>query len=269
VNSVPPKLIFSINSGRSGSQYLAQLLGTASKVCAFHEAEPSMSGPFLQVVCQQGLEATLTARSVKVQAIRHTLSQCPPGTVYAETNHMFIKTFYDVVMQQFGEQAVQVVRLRRYIPAVLKSFINMGYFSDRNRVWPSWMHMPGQCDSAFIPPALPREPDQYDLAIGYLLDIELRGERFKERYPGCKVHEVSLESLQSTTQTVVFLETLNLESTPATLAFPGKPVNERVGRKAEIGIATTIEYCKDRIQDYIGICQLSGVKLPGSLDKVT
>lgn len=263
------KLVFSINSGRSGSQYLSQLLGTAKRVCAFHEAEPTMSGPFLQMVCQHGLRPTFAARSVKAQEIHNIITRLSPGTLYAETSHMFIKTFFDVVMQHFGERVVQVVRLRRYLPAVLKSFINMGYFSDRNRVWPSWMHLPGHCDSAFYPPTLPREPDQFDLTIGYLLDIEARAQRFRERYTGCKIHEVRLESLQSPTDAVTFLEALNLTSTPETLALAGKLVNERTRRKAEIGISTTVEYCEERLQDYIRICQMRGSKLPSSLEVVT
>ncbi|MBW7898496.1 hypothetical protein B188_13730 [Candidatus Brocadiaceae bacterium B188] len=38
------RLLFSINPGRSGSQYLAELLGTAEEVTSFHEAEPPMNG---------------------------------------------------------------------------------------------------------------------------------------------------------------------------------------------------------------------------------
>jgi len=260
------KLVFSINSGRSGSQYLAQLLGSTKETCAFHEAEPDMSGPFLQMVCQHGLDATFTARNIKAQAIEHIIAQLPPGMRYAETNHMFIKTYFDVIMQHFGENAVQVVRLRRYLPAVLKSFINMGYYTDRNRVWPSWMHVAGYCDSIFSPPPLPREADQFDLAIGYLLDIEARAEHFQARYPGCLIREVRLESLQNPTQVSSFLESLNLTPTPETLVLVGKPANERTQRKAHIDIQTTIKYCEERVSDYINTCRTHGSNLPETIN---
>ena len=44
------RLIFSINSGRSGSQYLAKLLDSAKEVTAFHEAEPKMIGKYLRLI---------------------------------------------------------------------------------------------------------------------------------------------------------------------------------------------------------------------------
>jgi hypothetical protein len=35
------RYLFCINAGRSGSNYLAELLATAQGVAAFHEAEPA------------------------------------------------------------------------------------------------------------------------------------------------------------------------------------------------------------------------------------
>ena len=262
------KLIFSINSGRSGSQYLAQLLGSTKETCAFHEAKPDMSGPFLQMVCQNGLDATFTTRNIKVQAIEQIITRLPPGTRYAETNHMFIKTYFDVVMQHFGEDSIQIIHLRRHLPSVLKSFINMGYYSERNRVWPAWMHVPGHCNSIFSPPPLPREADQFDLAIGYLLDIEARAEFFRTRYPRCEIHAVRLESLQEPARASAFLEALNLTPTSETLALIGKPANERTQRKAQIGIHTTVKYCEERLLDYINTCRTHGSTLPETINEI-
>src|SRR4051794_15459968 len=93
------KLIFCINSGRSGSKYLAQLLGTARNVKAHHEAEPKMNGEFIDMINTQPLEATREKRRVKVNAIVDLLRASGRKDVYAETNHTFIKTFYDVVLE--------------------------------------------------------------------------------------------------------------------------------------------------------------------------
>jgi hypothetical protein len=262
MNTEQRRYLFCINSGRSGSQYLAELLATAKDVYALHEAIPDMSGPFLNMVRKKGLANTLSARSVKVQAIHEILGELPRRTMYAETNHMFIKTFFDVIMEQLKEDVITVIVLRRYLPAVLKSFINMGYFSKRNKFWSSWMHMPGTCDSAFIPPSLGRNPDQYDLAIGYLIDIEARAQRFIRQYPECEVHEVRLELLQNSPDVERLFEELHLQPTPETIDTVGRPVNERSQRKLEIGIKTTLEYCEQRISEYIGRCQESGINVP-------
>jgi len=186
----------------------------------------------------------------------------PPGTAYAETSHMFIKTFFDVVMENFKNQPVKIIVLRRHLPSVLKSFVNMGYFSQRNVVWPSWMHLPGTCESAFQPPPLGRNPDQYDLAIGYLIDIEARAQRFMEHYPGCSIHEVQLESLQQPAEVESFFKELHLSPTPDTRDMLGRPLNKRSRRKAEINIDTTLEYCEKRILDYIIKCQKHGIIVP-------
>ena len=262
MNTEQRRYLFCINSGRSGSQYLAELLATAKDVYALHEAIPDMSGPFLNMVRKKGLANTFSARSVKVQAIHEVVGKLPRLTVYAETNHMFIKTFFDVIMEQLKEHVITVIVLRRHLPAVLKSFINMGYFSKRNKFWPSWMYLPGTCDSAFIPPSLGRHPDQYELAIGYLIDIEARAQRFRKQYPECEVHEVRLESLQNSSDVERLFEELHLQPTSETIDAVGRPVNERTQRKLEIGIETTLEYCEQRISEYIGLCQESGINVP-------
>jgi len=257
-----PHLIFSINSGRCGSRYLAALLSTADHMRAFHEAEPAMTGPFLQMMLDSPPEASFAARHVKVRVILKILDHLPAGTGYAETNHMFIKTFSDVVMESLRECNIHVIVLRRSLPAVLKSFINMGYFSARNRVWPAWMHLPGTCDSAFTPPELDHAPDQYELAIGYLLDIEARVQRFKSRYPDSIVLETSLEALQVEKNVTALFAGMGLQPTTQTLAMTGAATNQRLARKAAIGIDTTLEECRHRIDAYLDNCERAGVAVP-------
>jgi hypothetical protein len=262
MSAVRHRLIFCINSGRSGSQYLAELLATAKDVYAAHEADPDMSGRYLSMVCKQGPENTYSARCVKAKAIRKILGEHPDGTVYAETNHMFIKTFDDVIMRQFENYPITVVVLRRHLASVLKSFVAMGYFSDRNEAWPSWMPLPGSCGSEFQPPVLDRNPDQYELAIGYLIDIEARAQQFRRRYPFCQVHDIRLESLQDPSQVQNLFRELQLEPGPQTVRVAGRPVNQRTRRKVEIGIETTLEYCEQRISEYLRICSEQGVRVP-------
>jgi len=221
-----------------------------------------MNGPFLQMMRDAPPGASFTARSVKAQVIHRILDHLPAGTGYAETNHMFIKTFSDVVMDAFGDSNIRVIVLRRYLPVVLKSFINMGYFSERNQVWPSWMHLPGTCDSAFVPPESDQTPDQYDLAIGYLLDIEARIHRFRSRYPDCILLETSLEALQEADNVATLFAGLGLQPTAQTLAMTGKITNQRSARKAAIDIDTTLEDCRERIVSYLENCAHHGVAVP-------
>ena len=123
-------LIFSINSGRSGSKYLAELFSTVPNVKSFHEAEPKMNGEFIDMINRKPLVDTRGKRRIKSKAIAELLRSGAPQMVYAETNHTFITTFHDVVLEDFHN--VDVVILRRDLARVLKSFIELGYFSPTN-----------------------------------------------------------------------------------------------------------------------------------------
>ena len=59
------RLIFCINPGRSGSKYLAELLGTAVEVDSYHEPEPKMIGDYLRMVTDHPYGETLSRRSIK------------------------------------------------------------------------------------------------------------------------------------------------------------------------------------------------------------
>ena len=71
-------LIFSINSGRAGSNYLAKLLGTAREVISFHEAEPNMAGKYLHKLHGCSYEETFDERKIKIVSnITQPLSSNP------------------------------------------------------------------------------------------------------------------------------------------------------------------------------------------------
>ena len=257
------RFIFCINSGRSGSEYLTQLLDTARDVYAFHEAEPAMTGRYLRMVLEHDLEKSFADRRIKAQAVWQRISILPPGAIYAETNHMFIKTFHDVIMESFKDHDIDIIILRRYLPSVLMSFIAMGYYSNRNpAAWYTWMHTPGTGKCVFQTPPFDEAPDQHDLAIGYLLDIEARAQRFKTQHPGCRIHEVRLEELQTAGEVKAFFAQLRVEPTAETWEMPGKPINVRAHRKAQFGIETSLEYCEQRIQQYLQRCRDHGVEVP-------
>jgi hypothetical protein len=255
-------LIFSINSGRAGSKYLAQLLGTARDVQSFHEAAPKMSGEFIRMINSEPLAASREKRRVKSEAIAKFLRNSPTSVTYAETNHTFIKTFFDVVLDDFRN--VDVIILRRDPVLVLKSFIELGYFSPLNPLAYSWMSSPNATTAAL--PAL--EPDamldQFDLCIAYLLDIEARTERFQKEYPNVRQYEVRLEELNEICRVQDIFRRLGLTLTQATAELCGRAVNERQPRKQAIANPTTLMECEQRLADYIERAVARGIRVPAS-----
>lgn len=245
------RLIFCINPGRSGSEYLKRLLGSALDVTAFHEPEPTMSGPFVNMVMAHPQKQTIEQRRIKAHAIQRILNRLPPGQVYAETSHMFIKTFYDVILDAFPSKSITVIILRRDPTRVLKSFVSMGYFSDKNQAWPSWMHRVPSANSFFKPIDGYETMDSYDRSISYLLDIEARAQRFQEQFPSCKVVEVCLEDLQTVKEVANFFESLGIMPTPYTRGLVGVPVNVRETVKSKVNVDTSLACCRERFQRYL------------------
>jgi hypothetical protein len=254
------RLIFCINSGRSGSNYLAEILGSAAEVTSFHEAEPHMNGRYLDMVNRYPYRETFRKRQIKSAAIRKILHRFPPRQVYCETNHMFIKTFFDVILSDFKN--VEVVILRRELALVLKSFIELGYFSPKNPVWADWMSSPNARTSALPCTALDAELDQFDLCIAYLFDIEARAIRFQKEFPDVPTLDVRLESLNDFEQIRNLFAWLRIEPTENTRMVSLRTVNERKEKKKRYGNPTDLDYCRERIHAYIKNAQAAGIVLP-------
>ena len=257
------RLVFSINAGRSGSKYLAQLLGTAAGVNSFHEAEPKMSGEFIAMINAKPLDLSRDKRRIKAVAIAQTLRGMTPEQIYAETNHMFIKTFFDVVLEDFAN--VDVVVLRRGLVQVLKSFIELGYFSVRNPLSLAWMSSPNAATAAIRPLGSDSSLDQFDLCIAYLLDIEARALRFKEDYPAIRTHDVRIEQLNTEDEVDRLFDRLRLRPTAATTALVGRRANERQPRKSEINNPTTLEQCRERLHCYFDKASSLGIDIPKTI----
>ena len=257
------RLIFCINSGRSGSRYLSQLLTTADGVNSFHEAKPPMIDDYLQMVTRAPYAESFRARKVKVDAIKATLRKMRGNQVYAESNHMFIKTFFDVVLDAFKN--VDVIILRRDLTQVLKSFIELNYFTDKNPNSVRWMSSPNAATAALRAIAPDEHLDQYDRTIAYLLDIEARALRFQREFPNVPTHEVRLESLNEYSAVAELLARLRINPTPATQEMLGERVNPKTHRKEKFANPTTIEICQERIQQYIERAKQAGIDVPKTI----
>ncbi len=258
------RFIFCINSGRSGSQYLSTVLGSAQQVLSFHEADPKMIGEHLYGINHHPYETTFQSRQMKVAAIQSLLTEAPDKRVYCETSHMFIKTFFDVVVDAFGTQ-IQVVLLRRRLAAVLKSFLELGYFSDKNQVWSKWMSSPNAATAAI--PCIDTDDrlDDCDRAIAYLIDIEARAQRFMATYPQITVHPVRLESFNTYDFVVQFFQQLQLEPTSETQQLYSQVINVRKKRKQQICNPVNLDYCQSRIEQYLERATSQGIQWPRTL----
>jgi hypothetical protein len=241
------RLIFCASSGRSGTHYLAQLIGSADNVHATHEAPPYMIGHHLRAVLEHPLHETYEQRRIKATVIRATLAGMPGNIAYAETNHMFIKTFHDVILNEFDPKGISVVILRRSLDKVLKSMLELGYFTPDNADWPLWMHLPQGSQLVAQTPQPIQELDDIDRAIGYLFDIEARQQAFASEHPDLDIVETRIEEIQTLDGGRGLLEQLRLKPGHRTDAVVGVRTNVRTSSRVR---SIDIQECRARIVDY-------------------
>lgn len=259
------RLLFCINSGRCGSQYLSQILGTAEEVVSYHEQPPPMVGDYLNLINKQDYAETFSKRRYKSHALKNILLKLPQKKVYCDTSHMFIKTFFDVIVEDFPN--LQVIILRRNLAHVLKSFVELGYFSPENKNWPLWMSSPNAKTAAIKCIDCDDNLDQYDLCIAYLIDIEARAIRFQKEYPGIKTYEIRLEYMSEFEKIETLFKDLNITVTDETKNIYSQKINQRKQTKNRYSQDKIIDlsFCQERIDRYLEKAHSLNIPIPSTL----
>jgi len=215
-------IAFVLSSAHSGNEHLFSLLSNnnAKSMDVYYQAPPNMGGTELLAVKTLGLNNTYyTRKNDKIKAIEQQMT----NRVYVDTSHLFIESWYDVVLDHFLIQKqcnVTMIILQRYLPAVIQELINEG-FVDNER---NWYHS-YQSKIATIP-ELPYEGERVrtiDNIIWYLLDIQNKIENIKKKYPQATYLGMRVEVLDSIDSIKWLLNQLNV-NVPNDIVF--KQMNE-------------------------------------------
>ena len=261
--TTPAPLIFSISSGRAGSGFLAALLGASADAAASHEPRPRMSGVFVRNLSAASMMETYARRRIKIIQILRQVGSLPSGFTYAETSHMFVKTFYDVVLDHFDD--VRIVHLRRDLPQVIKSFAELGYFTDASTHWRHWMHDPFLAQP-LLPPAVDEaEADSFDKIIAYLVDIEARAAALRCRYPDVPTETVRIEELEDPDVARRLIDRLGLEWTTESAEVCARRANRRAEMKRVIARDVDVAYCRERLERYVELAGARSIPLPAAI----
>jgi hypothetical protein len=253
-------LLFTISPGRAGSEYLAKLLNTAGNVRAFHEPRPRINGRLLEMVMQKPPRESYARRRIKLLGINHALSRMDESTIYAETSHMFIKSFHDVVLDYY--ENVEVIILRRPLHKVLKSFVELGFFSAANPMSARWFHDPDPATCMAEPLKPVQEMDQYERCIAYLLDIEARARAFSSSYPKTKTHSIMLETITGAQGARDLFRELGATWTGESDRLYSSVVNSKLTYKSAVGEFVSEEFCRERLNQYIQQALAAGKSIP-------
>ena len=282
---LPERLIFSVNTGRSGSRYLASMLDSCENVVGEHEPRPGPSGS------RNMMHTTLAdtfeeRRTLKNTAIRRSMNTpqatSKKATVYAETNPNFKVWIWDVVIDEFGRnegKRIDIMIVRKYIPALVKSIYELGWFQHANR-GENWLPTANSVNSLIEPLAPDHELDAYDKIISSIINTEAVAQYMMNRFgssheieylPNVIFHEYRSEELFDGHRMLqVLRQDLNLQPTGKTEHLAGVKIDKyRVGEDHSGKLRndahikhTTIEECEERVDDYIRKCRERHIQLP-------
>eukprot|EP01104_Vermistella_antarctica_P006514 TRINITY_DN17216_c0_g1_i1.p1 TRINITY_DN17216_c0_g1~~TRINITY_DN17216_c0_g1_i1.p1 ORF type:complete len:461 (+),score=69.78 TRINITY_DN17216_c0_g1_i1:206-1588(+) len=130
----PRRLIFCASPAKSGNRLLAALLTTAEHLLSRFEVEPRMRDPYLDDLLQHSASFSFDKRkAIKAQFVAHMVNEdmgTLPHYIYAETSHMFLQTYYDVIFDTFRHPnyRITIVVPRHHVPQLVQSYIQHGWF---------------------------------------------------------------------------------------------------------------------------------------------
>ena len=187
LNGSRTRLIFTVTTGRSGTELLHRLFSLLPDVASFHEPEPKFSR-MLRQVQENPLQAREFLQNSKFPAI----AKCQ-RSVYVETSHLFCKGFLEPA-QQLGLRFDLIV-LRRSARDVARSLYELDTIPARTDWGRSFLLAP--TDPGVLPLPGWETMHDYQLCYWYCLEIERRAKMYAKLVAahGGRVAATSLSEL--------------------------------------------------------------------------
>jgi len=160
--------VFTVSAGRSGTKFLAKLLGLFPDTAAHHEPSPSFVHAMRHA--QSNPEAALAfVRDHKLGAIART-----PEARYVETSHLFGKGFAEAFIR-LGV-VPDVVILRRHPREIALSLLRMNSVPARTGLGVRYLLQPD--DPGVLPFPGWTHATNYQLCFWYALEMERRQDHY-------------------------------------------------------------------------------------------
>jgi hypothetical protein len=113
------KYIFCINTGRSGSNYLAGILNEVEGIASYHEPFPIMNDQPMVSFLRGDASKMKENIPLKLKTIKNALGN---QRCYVETNHSFIKGFGWLLPKHIPHEEIGIIYLKRKKEEIVKSF---------------------------------------------------------------------------------------------------------------------------------------------------
>lgn len=215
------RYLFCINTGRSGSDYLTEVLAQAHNTVSLHEALPIMNGAPMQRF-NEGDEAALRAlMPLKLAEIRKKSRN--GRKVYCETNHSFIKGWGYLIPEAIPQEEIGVIVLRRPAEQVIHSHLRVRNVPGTTRWSRTWVLTPGAARDR----RPPDRNDHYALCRWYVEEVEQRAQAYRDRFPDIDYLECDLEELNDRHFVGEMFDRFGLVPSPGLDDAVGRPLNAR------------------------------------------
>ena len=253
------RYIFSVSTGRAGSNYLCELFRHVEGCVAEHEPEPKLhADPMRAFLAGDAapLEARMADKVASIERIRGD------ARVYVETNHTFIKGFGWLLPGRIPEDEIGVVVLHRD-PAKIRASMHRVLCTPFLPAGDQWMitplakphHVPLPREFSFpmlrfhayrlasrtfarpgvvrrltrgkrtVLPAIQRYEEA--LIDWYIAETAARWTAYKARFPRVTSFECDVESLNTAEGVAAMLAPFGLVAKPSIAGVLGQPTNTK------------------------------------------
>jgi len=163
-NKLNKRVVFTVCTGRCGTQLLTERLAELPGITSLHEPDPNFVDIF-QRVKKDPTEAINFWIEIKLPAIART-----SNPIYVETSHLFCKGFLDGLL--YLGIIPDIIILSRDHRAVASSLHRLGCIPSRNTLGREWLLGPD--DKGVLKLGNWTELNDYQLCYWYCLEIERR-----------------------------------------------------------------------------------------------
>jgi hypothetical protein len=205
------RVIFTATTGRSGTLTLAKLFATVPTCVAVHEAPPVMNGPVLEAA-NFGNVALLERVYRQIKSI-NILRASIGYRYYMEANHLFVKTFIQQAVQDFGDR-IAVIHLVRDPIEVATSIFRLEDYpgTERGNYW--WLDYRAPSNLIQIADDLDSAgafSHPFFRALWYWHEVEARIAAMRAQMPSLKVCRFETNWLNNVARVYELFDDLGLE----------------------------------------------------------
>jgi hypothetical protein len=218
----PKRLIFTVTTGRSGTEFLTYQLGLLKNIISLHEPAPG----FESIMRESQFDRSIASKFLLEQKLPFIENQ--NAKIYIETSHVFCKGFLEPLID-LG-YIPDLIILRRDIRSVSKSLYKLNTIPGRTELGLKYYLSPDD-PANFIKLKNWKHLDDYQISYWYCLEIEERMKVYSKLIDqnGGKTIDINFDDLISFKSLVTIREKLNLPA--ITLIGKLKLVKRNILRK--------------------------------------